>query len=373
MQIIQVGIYPVAVPRAYATQIAREGGGAQEIVDKSLFAFIEAETDTGLTGWGEISDIELPEWSVIETLNEELQPFLVGRDPYDLQAIHSDYRSQFAELPDQSVRRMTLTAIDMLCHDLQAQAAKVPLYKLLGGAHRQRIPISWVAYIREELSLLKDEIREKCAQGFSAFKLKVGVDIDLDEERLAVLREEAGPTASIKIDANGGWSCEEAVEHIRRLAKYHLAGVETPVAGRIAADLAAVRREVDVPILEHVNTPEDALDYVRHESLDCFNISTTGCGGIRPARQIADIAEAARVGILLGSTVEMGPGTLAQIHLGASILGLSLPSDLIGPGMYTQDVLVHPLRYEAGQLIVPTSPGLGGEIDRTQLRALKSE
>ena len=77
-------------------------------------------------------------------------------------------------------------------------------------------------------------------------------------------------------------------------------------------------------------------------------------------------------GSALGSTVEMGPGTLAQLHLAATVPNLTLPSDLIGPGMYRADVLTRPLAYRQGKLDVPQSPGLGGSVDREQLRKLAS-
>ena len=73
-------------------------------------------------------------------------------------------------------------------YDLQGKATKQPIYNLLGGKVRNDVVVSWVAYIREELDLLRAEIQEKVAQGFRAFKLKVGVDIELDEERVALAR-----------------------------------------------------------------------------------------------------------------------------------------------------------------------------------------
>jgi muconate cycloisomerase len=258
----------------------------------------------------------------------------------------------------------------MALYDLQGQASQRPIHDLLGGAVRKDVDISWVAYIREDLNQLREEVKEKCGQGFRAFKLKVGVDIDLDEKRLAILREVAGKDASIKVDANEGWSVAQAPTNIRRLNKHRLAGVETPVPRKNPADIAAVRKQVDVPILEHVNDLAYALALLKADAVDVFNVATTGAGGLWPARQIVALAQAAKVGVLLGSTVEMGPGTLAQLHLAATVPNLSLPSDLIGPGMYRADVLAKPLTYRQGKLDVPSGAGLGGVIDREQLRKL---
>ena len=82
------------------------------------------------------------------------------------------------------------------------------------------------------------------------------------------------------------------------------------------------------------------------------------------------LAQSAGIGILLGSTVEMGPGTLGQLQLAATIERLALPSDLIGPGMYTSDILVEPLSFERGTLRIPRGAGLGGTVDKTKLLEL---
>ena len=367
MRITDVSLFRYDVSRRYATRIAREGGGAREVVEASPFLFIRAESDSGLCGWGEISDIEHDEVPELESFGERISAALVGRDPCVIEQLHVEWAEQFPDDTGGSLGRLTRAGLDMLCYDLVSQAANVPVCRLLGGQWRDRVHVSWVAFIRDDLDLLREEIAEKCAEGFTAFKLKVGVDIELDEQRLEVMRRAAGPGASIKIDPNGGWNRDEAVRHIGRLARFDLAGVETPVAGRDAAEIASVRREVDVPLIEHVVTPADALEYLKHDSLDCFNIATTGCGGIFPARQIASMAETGGVDILLGSTVELGPGTLAQLQLAASIRGLTLPSDLVGPGLYADDVLDKPLTYEAGQLVVPDEPGFGSRIDQSGL------
>ncbi|MEQ8784879.1 MAG: mandelate racemase/muconate lactonizing enzyme family protein [Pirellulaceae bacterium] len=370
MKIKSLEFHPVVVERKYGTVIAQAGGKAKRTVTKSYCYFVELKTDTGLTGWGEVSDVE------IEDLPEDpadyaelLRKFTVGRRPYELQRLHHDLREHF-DLAGDSLAHYTSCALDMAMYDLIGKAKDAPVYDLLGGAVRREVRISWVAYIREDLDLLKEEIRQRRAEGFTAYKLKVGLDIDLDQQRMAVLRETAGRDASIKVDANAGWSVKEAPANIRRLARYGLAGVETPVPREDPADIAAVRRQVDVPILEHVSTLEYALDLVKHEAVDDFNIATTGAGGLWPARQIVAVSQAAGVGVLLGSTVEMGPGTHAQLHLAATVPNLTLPSDLIGPGMYQDDVLVRPITYQQGKLLVPDGVGLGFDIDRDKLKRL---
>ena len=372
MIIQSVKLHSAVNQRQYATVIAKEGGAAKRAVANSHFIFVEVTADNGLTGWGEISDIEPDEVPKNPAEYEALLgDFLRGRNPFEIQKLHHDIRQHF-DLENSALARYASCALDMVMYDLAGKATSRPAYDLLGGAVRKDVTISWVAFIREDLDLLREEIREKRKQGFQAYKLKVGVDIELDEERVAIAREVAGKDASIKVDANEGWSVAQAPKNIRRLNKFNLAGVETPVPREVAADIAAVRRQVDVPILEHVSDLKYGLELVKAEAVDVFNIATTGAGGIWPARQIVTLAESANVGVLLGSTVEMGPGTLAQLHFAATVPNLTLPSDLIGPGLYRKDVLEKPLAYRNGKLHIPTGPGLGEEVNRDKLKRLSN-
>jgi muconate cycloisomerase len=370
MKIKSLKLHSVAVERQYGTVIAKEGGKPRRTVARSFFYFLELTTDNGLTGWGEMSDIEpddLPK--AAGEYGELLAAFIAGRSPFDVQRMHREFREHFDM--GGGLAKAAECALDMAMYDLAGKATGRPVYELLGGAVRREVEISWVAYIREELELIRDEIRQRVAEGFRAFKLKVGVNIDLDEKRVAIAREVAGKDASIKVDANAGWSVADAPKHIRRLNKYHLAGVETPVPRENPADIAAVRRQVDVPILEHVSDAAYGLALLKADAVHVFNIATTGAGGIWPARELVALTEAGKVGVLIGSTVELGIGTLAQLHLAATVPNLTLPSDLIGPGMYKADVLTKPLRYRSGKLDIPSGPGLGGEIDRAKLKMLR--
>ena len=358
MKIQSIDVYPYEVDRQYGTVIASEGGDAKNVVAASRFLFVRAETDNGIISWGEISDIEGDEGPTnLEQFTEQIREFMTGRSVFDVQSLHRDIPSICDR--QTSFGSCLSCALDMVMYDAQGQATGRPVYDLLGGAVRNEVTISWVAYIRSELDLIREEIQEKVAQGFRAFKLKVGVDIDLDEERVAVAREISGPEVSIKVDANEGWSVSEAADNIKRLDKYDIAGVESPVPRAEPADIAVVKKQVDVPILEHVQDMQYAIDVLKHDAVDVFNVATTGAGGLWPARQIVTLAEAAGVGVLLGSTVELGPGTLAQLHLAATVTNLTLPSDLVGPGLYLDDVLAEPLQYKAGKLHIPSDPGLG--------------
>ena len=369
MKIVDVRVHPVAVSRQYGTltsggQEGRENPNAQP-VQLSYFYIIEVETDAGIVGLGEISDIDpgarLVDGSPmdLENVTGKLRSQLVGRNPADMERLTLEV--------DQG--GLVNCAIDTACYDIMGKAYGASATSLAGGHLRNSVWVSWVAYIREPEAMVP-EIEEKLAQGFDAFKFKVGRDIDMDEARIKLFREIGGNDLNLKLDANAAWDVNEAIANMRRLEKYNLAGIETPIDKTDVSGMARVRRAIDTPILEHVSTQEYALEAVRHEAVDVFNVSTVGCGGIYRAKKVIAVAEAAGLHALLGSTVELGVGTAAQLALAASSWRVDWPSDLIGPLMYTDDVLAEPWEWDDGWLRVPSGLGLGVTLDPEKLQSL---
>jgi galactarate dehydratase (D-threo-forming) len=368
MHITEIRVYPVVrVRRRYPTVISMQiGADGVSPVEESCFVLFEVVTDEGIRGIGEVSDIPEDRLPDLPPLKAELERCLLNRDPFELAGILDALDAQPEENRTVSTR-LYHCAVDMALYDIQGKAAHVPVYCLLGGRRRDSIPISAVLFIRDP-ELIAEEAKERFAQGFRHFKLKVGLGLEHDEASLAALREAVGPEPSIKIDPNGAWTVEEAIQSLRRLERYGISGVETPIAARDIEGKLALKREIQVPILEHVSDPAFALECVKRGAVDVFNIALCGCGGILRARQVAAVAEAAGIPCLLGSTLELWPGTAAQAHFGATIR-LGYPSDLVGPLMYQDDVVADPWSYCDGGLPVQDADGLGISLDYSRLGA----
>lgn len=363
MKIVGVRLTPLSVLRSYHTIVAapkRSIPPADAPPTRSYFELLEVHADNGLVGVGEVSDVEQSDLKIDET-RRKIEDVLLGADPFDLERLTS--RLALGSLVD--------CAIDSALFDLQGKALGVSAHDFVGGRFRDRVLVSWVVYIRRP-DLVEQEMEEMVRRGFRAFKLKVGLDVDHDDACLGVMRAVGGPSAQIKLDASGNWTVEQAIANIRRLEKHGLQGVETPTNPRDVAGMARVRHSVGVPIIEHVGRSLSyALDVIRQEAVDVFNVATVSSGGIFRAKKVLALAEAAGVQCLLGSTVELGVGTAAQLHLAASSAVVTYPSDLIGPAMYVDDYLSQPFTYEAGHLPVPTGPGLGVDVDPSRLARLQ--
>jgi muconate cycloisomerase len=363
MKIADVRVYPlVTIRRRYPTVISVQiHADGITPVEQSYFVIFELIADNGLRGIGEVSDIPEESLPDLGQLKADLHRALVGRSPYDVALLLQSFSAESGEKRTLGTRLYDC-AVDMALYDLQGKAAGVPVYRLLGGKQRDAVPISAVIYIRDP-ALVAEEVRERLGQGFRDFKLKVGLGIDHDEASLAAVRETAGPGAKIKIDPNGAWTVEEAVRCLRRLEKYDVAGIETPIPKADMAGKVALKRETSIPVLEHVGDAEFALECVRTGAVDVLNIALCGCGGIYRALKVAAVAEGAGIPCLMGSTLELWPGTAAQAQFAAAIPPLGYPSDLVGPMMYQSDVVREGWSYHEGALPLPDAPGLGVELD----------
>jgi muconate cycloisomerase len=378
VKIVDVRVHPVAVARQYRTLTGpnaspEEVAAARAAASVSYYYVVELEADNGLVGLGEVSDIN-PRTTLDDgrpmraaLFADRLRSSVIGRDPYDLERLEAEIAT-----PAFPFRAHFAAAVDVALHDLAGKAAGQPLYNMLGGRFHARLPVCWVAYVRE-VGDMEPEIAEKVAQGFRAFKLKVGGDIALDEARVKMVRELAGEEAHIKLDANGAWSVEEAIANMRRLERYHPAAIETPVPSDDLDAMRRVKAGMATPYMEHAGSPRRALEYLRAGVVDVFKLSAGALGGLHRARKVAAMIGTAGAAAYVGSTVEMGLGTLALGHLAAATAACGWPCDLRGPLLLVDDVLDAPVRYAGGCLELPSGSGIGAGLDSSKVQALAGD
>ena len=392
MRIVQLRLHAVRIPRIYRTHVAASGGPTHG-KEGSLYYVLEAVGTGGCVGLGEISDME-DAWDTpsIEQFSGRLTPLLVGTDPKDRRQLLDRVRDEVTDLHPE-LARMACCCVETALLDLLARGAGLPLCDLLGGRCRDRVGVTWVAYIRgvHDLEL---EMRTKLDEGFCAFKLKVGSDAALDCERVALARRLAGPKAHLRLDASGSWQThQEALEQIRCFAELGADAVETPlacVARSIAKDqpelvnadpveaaeaLRALRSAAPLPLIEHVADFDDAftIELLARHSVDAINVVPVQAGGLLRAQRLLQVAETAGIPALLGGTVELGIGTAAALHLGVAARSVTWASDLVGPGLLQGDVIREGFRYEKGALALPGGIGLGVDLDAKLLKQFAAQ
>ncbi|HND53410.1 MAG TPA: enolase C-terminal domain-like protein [Pirellulaceae bacterium] len=339
------------------------------------YVLVRVRDDQGRSGVGEASVTAI--WSgetqagVISLVNDAIAPFIVGADPFDVdwimrrldKAIHAN---SFAK-----------AAVECALLDLQSKTLGVPMYQLLGGRDRsvddggrsiaeRGVRLKFViGKVDPDTAALRAGLMVE--RGWKAIKVKVGVDPQADVERLTAVRDAIGPTTFLSVDANGGYSVDQAIWAAQRFEKLGVALLEQPTRRGDHDAMAAVRRRSELPIMadESVFTALDAIEIVRHAAADIISVYPGKHGGIRATQNIVRIAESAGVACTIGSNLEREVATAAMAHLTVATPNIQcerFPGDLIGPLYFEQPLLSKSLTYDADRLYVPESTGLGVEI-----------
>ncbi len=332
------------------------------------YVLVRVADDAGRVGLGEASVTSV--WSgetqagAVALIQEVLAPLVVGADPFDTEWVsrrmdRASFGNSFAK-----------AALEMALLDLQGRTLGVPVYKLLGGkdASAGGVRLKFVVGAVEP-DVAAGRARRVVERGWKAIKVKVGrhehprVDVD----RLTAVRDAIGPDVWLSVDANGGYTVEQAVWAAPRFARLNVALFEQPTRRGDHRAMAEVRRRSDVLVMadESVFTAQDALEVIRHDAADVLSLYPGKHGGIRATQQIAKLAEAAGVPCTIGSNLEREVATAAMVHVTVCTANLQcerFPGDLIGPLYYDRPLTREPLRYEADRVWPPEAPGLGVNV-----------
>jgi len=337
---------------------------------------VRVETDEGLVGFGEACPAyEFTGdtlWTVQDVIGEYLGPAVIGKDPFQLEAIVHCWERELWTVGNQAA----CAALEMALWDLQGKALGRPLYDLIGGRTRDGL-VEVIAWGWDEPEALADKTRRMRAEGITVFKIKVGDLPERDEQRVAAVREAAGPDARLTVDANQGWlDAKTAVRAIRLLEPHGIEFAEQPVRMDDLEAARFVRAHVDVPIAldETVRGPREALAAAKAGACDILVVKLMKTGGILNALKVNAIAEAAGISIMMGNMGESSLGLAAHFHLNVALANAThCDADLPWrPGGYSRDI-GHGLRAElrdgVSTVLVPQAPGLGIALDEDAIAA----
>jgi L-Ala-D/L-Glu epimerase len=215
-----------------------------------------------------------------------------------------------------------------------------------------------------------ERARAGIRDGYACFKLKVGLPDD--PERVAAVRAAVGPWPALRVDANGAWSVDAAVQAIRVLEEHDLEFVEQPC--RTLRELAEVRQRVSTAIAadESVGSLRELRRAVELEACDGVNVKLAGAGGFGPARELLREARSHGLDAFMSSTLDGPWGIAAALQLAAA------EELALACGLATLELFDSPLARalpppRAGTLSVPTGPGLGVSIEGEELASVTLE
>ncbi len=328
--------------------------------------FVRLRTEDGVTGVGEASPYSAVTSETQQTdvaMARSLADLVRDRDPFTIAKIVDDMDVLSPNNP--SIK----AAFEMALWDICGKIAELPICCLL-GKYRDSFETDKTIFI-ETPPAMAEAARDVVREGFRTIKVKVGESPEKDIARLAAVREAVGNDIALRIDANQGWSPAEAVRSLRGIENYHIQACEQPVPHWDMEGLRYVRDHSSVPIMadESVHSPHDAIEAVRKDAVDLINIKLMKTGGILNAVRVAQISAAAGIQCMLGCMNETSLALTAAAHVIASQKNL-IYADLDSFLFAVSNPIIGGMEIKRGIVYLPTTPGLGLDIDPAFLKKL---
>jgi D-galactarolactone cycloisomerase len=328
---------------------------------------VQVETDDGISGIGSCSgNGELLEAIVTRVL----KPLLVGMDPTEIDEIWDKayVRGGHKEFGTRGIGVVALSGVDIALWDILGRARGVPVYELLGGKCRDKVPVYATALYPEEAAKVVAKARAFAEQGFHGVKIKVGFDLDQDIRIVRAVRQELGRDFVVMTDANQGYTLDVGLKAAEAFADCGVFWLEEPLFAEDIAGHAALRERGKVPIAvgENLHTHYAFENFVTRGAVDFLQPDVARAGGITEIRRIAVIARDGNVAISFhtwGDAVALA----ASLHLSAALRECTVMELDYTHNPLRAELLRAPLKVRNGFLLPPDGPGLGVELDPAAL------
>jgi L-rhamnonate dehydratase len=265
---------------------------------------VEIFTDAGLIGLGNAALSPLVTKACIDTY---LKPLLLGADPWDIEYLWQQMYRRTMAFGRKGIAMVAISALDIALWDLLGKSAKQPVYRLLGGRTKKRIPV----YASRLYSMPLDELRVEAQgykdEGYKAMKLRFGwgpmdgaEGMQRNVELVRAVREVVGDGLDVMADAYMGWTLDYAKRMLPLLEPFHLRWLEEPVIPDDTRGYKELKACGRVPIAggEHEFTVFGFRDLLEANALDYIQFDTNRVGGISQARKISALAEAFQIPVV---------------------------------------------------------------------------
>jgi len=352
MKITDVRAIPLAIPTGDAERHspwwARQ---ARQVI-------VEVATDEGIVGLGEAFAMG-GQGPVCRVIDDALRPLLLGHDPTRVAFLADLMQRSTAGYGRRGIGMHAVSGVEIALWDILGKARNLPLYEILGGLTRPRLP-AYASLLRYNTPADVAAASEgRAATGFRAIKLH-----QIDVATTEAAREAIGPDVAIMLDTNCPWTPAEALAMAHALAPFDLAWLEEPIWPPEDYDaLAELRRAIPMPLAlgENEATAFGFREIIAKGAADVLQPSVIKVGGIGEMQRIAALAQVAGL-TFTPHSFYFGPGLAATLHVAATLTGaayVEFPSyDLAMP------LLAEPIVPDgAGTVAPPSGPGLGVAIN----------
>ncbi|CEA09649.1 L-Ala-D/L-Glu epimerase [Arthrobacter saudimassiliensis] len=364
MKIERIEAIPYAIPYTHPLKFA---SGEVATADHVL---IRVYTDDGVVG---IADAPPRPYTYGETqasitavIDQVFAPQLLGLDIMDRERIHAVLRRTINN-------QVAKGALDIAVWDAIGQAVGEPVHRLLGG-WTDRMRVSHMLGFRPAAELLEEALRFGELYGITTFKLKVGRrPLALDIEACRVLRDGLGDDVEIYLDANRGWTANEALEVLRRTEGLGLTLLEEPCDAKEVLSRRRLVEKSPIPVVgdESVPTAGDVSRELLSGGCNAICIKTAR-SGFTEATEILGLCTGLGVDVTMGNQIDAQIGSLATVTFGAAHEATSRRAGELSNFLdMSDDLLADPLRIVDGTIAVRDVPGVGAAVDEDKLAAYR--
>jgi len=334
---------------------------------------VEVFTDDGHVGLGNAA---LAPQVTKQVIDLYLKPLLVGQNPWDIERLWQHMYRKTMAFGRKGIGMVAISAVDIALWDLLGKAAQQPVYRLLGGRTKTRIPVYASRLYSVELNDLAAEARRYKDEGYRAMKLRFGwgpadgapgMQRNLDLVR--TVRDSVGDDIDVMADAYMGWTLDYAKRMLPLLEPFHLRWLEEPVIPDDIHGYADLKSAGHVPIAggEHEFTLYGFRELLGARALDYIQFDTNRVGGLTQARKIAALAEAYSIPVIPHA------GQMHNYHLVMSSFNSPMAEYFpvvdveVGNELFWYIFRGEP-RARNGSIDLDDIPGLGLEINETGLQ-----
>jgi D-galactarolactone cycloisomerase len=329
---------------------------------------VRVETDEGISGIGSCSG----NGELIEVIvGRVLKPLLVGMDPTEIDEIwdRAYVRGGHKEFGTRGIGVVALSGIDVALWDILGKVRGVPLYQLLGGKCRDKVPVYVTALYPEEPSKVAKRARGFADQGFHGVKIKVGFDLDQDIRIVRAVREELGKDFIVMTDANQGYNIDAALKASDAFADCGAYWLEEPLFVEDIEGHAKLREKGRTPIAvgENLHMGYAFENFIRRGAVDFIQPDVARAGGITEIRKITALAARHKIPVSFHTWGD-GVALAASVHLSAALEDCIVMELDYTYNPMREELLLNPFQVGNGFLIPPDHPGLGVELNQEALR-----
>ena len=335
---------------------------------------VEVVTDDGHIG---IGNAALAPRVTKQLIDLHLKPLLIGADPWDIEFLWQHMYRKTMAFGRKGVAMVAISAVDIALWDVLGKSARQPVYRLLGGRTKPRIPVYASRLYSTPLEELAAEAARYGNEGYKAMKLRFGwgpVDgaegMQNNVALVRTVRETVGDGIDIMSDAYMGWSLEYAKRMLPLLEPFHLRWLEEPVIPDDIRGYAELKRCGRIPIAggEHEHTLLGFRELIEARAVDVIQFDTNRVGGLTQARKIAALAEAHSIPVIPHAG-QMHNYHVVMASLNSPMAEFFPPVDVeVGNELFWYIFKGEPRAVDGFIDLDPHTPGLGLTVDEAALK-----